>query len=198
MPAQDIQPIIRRPSQSQLSKESDARDVANYIQRTIMPELRSIRVVLDRLLSGPADITVPFGDGLHLAPSLVSASYVKLNSTPATLDRQVRVSFAAGQYSGVNLASSRNIFIEYWLAADAAGGFPEVSLFNEATGIEVAGSSAIHTLGTTTARLVRGPLEVGTDADQLPEEDTIYVVQGRDTSVLVKPVLEQARFLVVY
>lgn len=198
MPAQDVHPIIRRPSQSQLSKESDARDVANYIQRTIMPELRSIRVVLDRLLSGPADITVPFGDGLHLAPSLVSASYATLNSPPAVLDRRVRVSFAAGQYSGVNLASSRNIFIEYWLAADAAGGNPEVTLFNEATGFEVFGSSAIHTGGTTTARYVRGPLSVGEGTDQLPEADTIYVIQGRDTSVLVKPVLEQARFLVVY
>jgi hypothetical protein len=198
MPAQEIQPIIRRPSQAQLPKTSDARDIANYIQRTIMPELRSIRVVIDRLLSGPADITVPFGDGLHLAPSLVSASYIKLNTTPATLDRQVRVSFAAGQYSSVNLASIRSIFIEYWLAADAGGGSPEVSLFNEATAIEISGSSAIHTAGTTTARYVRGPLEVGTDADQLPEEDTVYVIEGRDTSVLVKPVLEQARFLVVY
>jgi hypothetical protein len=98
----------------------------------------------------------------------------------------------------VNLASIRSIFIEYWLAADAGGGSPEVSLFNEATGMEISGSSAIHTAGTTTARYVRGPLEVGTDADQLPEEDTVYVIEGRDTSVLVKPVLEQARFLVVY
>lgn len=198
MPAQDVHPIIRRPSQAQLSKESDARDVANYLQRTVMPELRSIRVVLDRLLSGPADITVPFGDGLHLATSLASASYIKLSDTPATLDRQVRAAFAAGQYSGVNLSSNRSIFIEYWLAADGLGGSPEVALFNEGTGIEIAGSSAIHTGGTTTARYVRGPLEVGTDADQLPEEDTIYVIEGRDTSVLRNPVLEQARFLVVY
>lgn len=198
MPAQDVHPIIRRPSQNQLSKSSDARDVANYLQRTVMPELRSIRVVLDRLLSGPADITVPFGDGLHLATSLASASYIKLSDTPATLDRQVRATFAAGQYSGVNLSSNRNIFIEYWLAADGLGGSPEVALFNEATGIEIFGSSAIHTGGTTTVRYVRGPLSVGEGTDQLPEADTIYVIQGRDTSVLRNPVLEQARFLVVY
>lgn len=198
MPAQDVHPIIRRPAQSQLTKASDPRAITGYVQKTIMTELRSIRVVLDRLLSGPADITVPFGDGLHLATSVVSASYATLNTTPAILDRQVRASFAAGQYSGVNLASIRNIFVEYWLAADGAGGTPEVSLFNEGSGTEILGSSAIHTAGTTTARYVRGPLEVGEASNQLQEADTIYVIQGRDTSALVKPVLEQARFLVVY
>ncbi len=198
MPAQDIQPIIRRPSQSQLSKSSDARDVANYLQRTVMPELRSIRVVIDRLLSGPGDNGVPIGDVLHLSTSAPSASFIKIDTVPATLDRQIRVSFDASQFSAVNLSANREVLIEYWLSADVGGGSPEVALFNEATATQILLSSVIHTGGTTTVRYLVGPLPVGTDADQLQPEETTYTIEGRDTATTANVVVEQARFLVRY
>lgn len=198
MPAQDVNPIIRRPSQNQLPKSVEARDVVNYLQKTVMPELRSIRVVIDRMLSGAGDHTVPIGDSLHVTTAAPSAGFVTIGSTPAVLDRGARVVFDASQYSGINLSSTRSLFIEYWLSADVGGSSPQVALFNEASGVQITGTIQSHTGGATTVRYLLGPLTIGTDAADIQPAETVYEIKGRDTATTANIVVEQARFLVRY
>lgn len=171
-------------------------DVVSYLQRVIHPELQGIRSLLAVMLSAGEELAVSFGDDLHLGTSAPSASFLKLNTVPAVLDRQVRCVFDPTLFPAINLARTRKIYVEYWLSASGAGGTPEVALFNDVTGVQITGSVQAHTLGTTAAVYLLGPLAVGGGAVEL--HSTTYAIRGRDPGVLVNPIIEQARFLVRY
>ena len=196
--AQSIEPIIRRPSQQQLAESSETKDIVRYIRDTIMTELRSIRVVMDRLISGACSYSVSFGDNLHLEPSSISAIYQDMDTPAGAGDRKSRLVFDPAAFPVANLSTTRSVFLDLWLNASGAGGGPEVALFREDTNTEIAGSRTTHTTGATSRNYLVGPFIIGDGADEMPEAETTYTIRGRDPGTTVTVILEQARFVVRY
>lgn len=173
-------------------------DVVPYLQRVVRPELIAIRSLLDLMRSNGDETAVSFGDDIHLGTAAPSAVFIPLSTAAAVLSRQVRCVFTVGTYPAINLAKTRNIYLEYWLSASAGGGTPEVALFNAGTGVQIAGSDQVHTGGVTALAYLKGPLVVGDGTDELPTAETVYSIGGRDLATLVNPIIGQARFLVRY
>lgn len=194
----DVNPISSAPSQVQLAKDALPAGIVHYIHREIVPELRLLRGIIGLMLSNSEEESVMFGDDIHLATSAPSATFTTLGTTPAVLNRQVRTSFDPTKYPAANIARSRNIYLQFWMSASAAGGTPEVALFNEGTGFEITGTRQAHTGGTTATRYLKGPLVVSFLIDQLINSEATYTIRGRDAATTVNPIIGQARFLVRY
>lgn len=189
-----LNPIKRRIPDRAVGKN----DIEVYLQREIAPELKAIRALLDLMISSPLISVAGMAAGPGLQTTGTPVAYAPVGTASTSTDQAVRIVFDPSLYPVVNLASARSIALEYWLSATGAGGTPEVALFNEATGIEIAATSAQHVTGTTASRYVTMGAVVGDGADEIPDEETVFTVRGRDVAGTVDVIVESARLIVSY
>jgi hypothetical protein len=188
----DLNPIKRRTGDKAVQKG----DELVYLQRVIAPELRAIRLLLDQMTSSGLEYSAATGGAPGLQTAVPSANFVQLTAASTSTSQAVRMVFSAAQYPTVNLSRSLAIYAEYWVSADGPGGAPEVTLYNEGTGIEINGARVFHLGGATAARYLVGPLAVGDGAGDIPDEETVFTVRARDSILAVNVIVEQARLLV--
>lgn len=189
-----LNPIKRRIPDRSVGKH----DIQITIQRELVPELKAIRALLDLMLSSPLTSVAAMAAGRGLQTTGTPVAYAPVGTPSTSTDQAVRIVFDPSLYPVVNLASARSIALEYWLSATGAGGTPEVALFNEATGIEIAGTAVLHTTGTTASRYITFGVTVGDGADEIPDEETVFTVRGRDVAGTVDVIVESARLIVDY
>lgn len=190
--AEDLFGIKRRIG----GKSVTEKDILPYLQREVMPELKAIRGLLDRMISANEETMASVSNSVGLKTNGIQSSFAqvyKTSTAPST-----RVSFDASRYPVVNLARVRSIDIDYWLDADVNGGSPEVALFNAATGVEISGTRVAHTTGTSSSRSVATDIPVGSGAADLPDEETVLYVKARDQDSVAIVTVVQVRILVRY
>lgn len=193
--ADDLFGIKRRTS----GKSVTEKDILPYLQREVMPELKAIRGLLDRMLSANQQSIAATTTGRGLSTNGIQTSFSHMaTDTPTTVPPSVRFNFDASQYPATNLAKVRRIDIEYWVDANIAGGSPEVALFRRVGQTEIANSRVAHTGGMASAHYLATDLPVGDGTDELVDGDAQYNVKGRDADGLVEVVLLQARVIVRY
>jgi hypothetical protein len=193
--AEDLFGIKRRIG----GKSVTEKDMLPYLQREVMPELKAIRGLLDRMLSASLESVAATTTGRGLSTNGIQTSFAHMaTDTPTTIPPSVRFNFDASQYPATNLAKVRRIDIEYWVDADIAGGSPEVALFRRVGQTEIANSRVSHTGGMASAHYLATDLPVGDGTDELVDGDAQYNVKARDAAGLVEVVLLQARMIVRY
>ncbi len=190
--AEDLFGIKRRIG----GKSVTEKDILPFLQREVMPELKAIRGLLDRMLSANQETMASVSNTWALRTDGIQTSFAHVfkSAEPPGM----RLSFDATQYPATNLSKVRSVDLEYWIDADVSGGSPEAAIFNAATGVEIAGTRVTHTTGTTSSRSVVTDIAVGSGADELPNEETVLYVKARDEDGVAVVHVVQVRILVRY